>query len=218
MDLINRSRDCPFNRQFCRFGEFGADQAVLCEMSSRQSRRDGCSRGEDRASPVLTALLRDGVRICAPGRPGGTRAGQSTGMIVPVSLQTPAVALGAVGEPPDLHRIRPCEGRKSGVQAGMHRCSRSGRTYEPLTELLQQQAGLAAGRSWHARLAVWKVGGRRTEVTKMRKTSLGRLLAVARCARSARSGDSLRYATGDPTMADQPPTRLTIGGAIAGSA
>ena len=47
---------------------------------------------------------------------------------------------------------------------------------------------------------------------------LGRLLAVARCARSARSGDSLRYATGDPTMADQPPTRLTIGGAIAGSA
>ena len=117
---------------------------------------------------------------------------QSTGMIVPVSLQTPAVALGAVGEPPDLHCVRPCVRRKSGVQAGMHRCSRSGRTYEPLIELLQQQAGLAAGRSWQARLAVWKVGDRRTEVTKMRKTSPGRLLAVARCARSARSGDSLR--------------------------
>ena len=117
---------------------------------------------------------------------------RSTGMGVPVSLQTPVVALGAVDELPDLHRTRPCEGRKSGVQAGMHRCSRSGRTYEPLIELLQQQAGLAAGRSWQARLAVWKVGDRRTEVTKMRKTSPGRLLAVARCARSARSGDSLR--------------------------
>ena len=40
-------------------------------------------------------------------------------MGVPVSLQTPVVALGAVDELPDLHRTRPCEGRKSGVQAGM---------------------------------------------------------------------------------------------------
>ena len=121
-------------------------------------------------------------------------------MGVPVSLQTPVVALGAVDELPDLHRTRPCEGRKSGVQAGMHRCSRSGRTYEPLIELLQQQAGLAAGRSWQVRLAVWKVGDRRTEVTKMRKTSLGRLLAVARCARSARSESRPHYALTDPAM------------------
>ena len=126
---------------------------------------------------------------------------------------------GAGGIEKTVRNSKPVDhSNRQGVQAGTHRCSRSGRTYEPETELLQQQAGLAAGRSWHARLAVWKVGGRRTEVTKMRKTSLGRLLAVARCARSARSGDSLRYATGDPTMADQPPTRLTIGGAIAGSA
>lgn len=47
---------------------------------------------------------------------------------------------------------------------------------------------------------------------------VGRSVHDATEVRDRVSVGSLRYATGDPTMADQPPTSLTIGGASTGSA
>ena len=109
-------------------------------------------------------------------------------MGVPVSLQTPVVALGAVDELPDLHRTRPCEGRKSGVQAGM---SVSATVAEPTlcggthsSSSLGQMQG-DAGRL--ARLSGrWGVGVPWSQLGANEPAGAPRR---ARCARSARSGE-----------------------------
>ena len=78
--------------------------------------------------------------------------------MVYASLQTLAVALGAAGELPDLHRTRQREGSKTRRQSTMHNAARSSRTKAGWWEPQQRQACPAAGWSWQARWAELEAG------------------------------------------------------------
>ena len=157
------------------------------------------------AATALTALRRDGSKRPGKGRLARKRPYHRP---LPYTAGAPSAqvdGVGRPGHPPRAGRGAGCSWRalrpapytsaprvKIRRSSAMHRPARSSRTKAGWTEPQQRQACITVGWSWQARSAEQDVGLGRTEVTTRRYNSLGRLLAVARCARSARAG--ARYA------------------------
>ena len=175
---------------------------LTCDEFSKANALTGvCGAG----ATALTALRRDGSQRPGKGRLARKRPYRRP---LPYTAGAPSAqvdGVGCPGHPPRAGRGAGCCWRalrtapytsaprvKIRGSSAMHRPARSSRTKAGWTEPQQRQACIPVGWSWQARSAEQDVGLGRTEVTTRRYNSLGRLLAVARCARSARSGSPLR--------------------------